>query len=277
MNFHPYADIFPKLAEAELRELAEDIKTNGQREKIWKYKGQILDGRNRFNACMLAGVTAQFRDFRGTDAEALALVVSANMVRRHLTFEQRAIAAAKLSTIQQGTKQTGTGAGLTQAQAAEKFDVSERSVRAAKKVVEQGSKALQKAVESGEVPLNKAAAITELPKAEQLAAAKSSPGRALETASEVGAAPDLDLADYEPDDDEAYKASIENVMMANDKLAAMRAELEGVYRRLHVMTESRNHFQSQAGEATRLVKVRDREIERLKKRLEKLEGSAKAA
>jgi hypothetical protein len=87
---------------------------------------------------------------------------------------------------------------------------------------------------------------------------------------EQGDAPagDFDFSGYEPEDDEAYKQNIENVMMADDKLAAMREELKQVRRELQAVKASRDHYQSEAGAAARLVKIRDREIEKLRKQLE---------
>ena len=55
--------------------------------------GQILDGRNRHRACELAGVEPEFVESDGADP--LALVVSLNVKRRHMTASQRAISAAE--------------------------------------------------------------------------------------------------------------------------------------------------------------------------------------
>src|SRR5262245_33089491 len=53
---HPVADEFPWMSEDELQELADDIKTNGQRQPIVKLRdGRIVDGRNRELACLVAG------------------------------------------------------------------------------------------------------------------------------------------------------------------------------------------------------------------------------
>jgi cell division protein FtsB len=87
---------------------------------------------------------------------------------------------------------------------------------------------------------------------------------------EVAPAPDFDFSGYEPEDDDAYKANIENVMMADDKLTAMREELKQLHREVQGLKASRDHYQSEAGSAVRLVKLRDREIEKLRKDLEKV-------
>jgi hypothetical protein len=50
---HPAADLFPMMTDAEPDALGEDMLQHGQREPIILYHGQILDGRNRYRACIL--------------------------------------------------------------------------------------------------------------------------------------------------------------------------------------------------------------------------------
>lgn len=60
--FHPLADLFPLLEGPEFTALLDDIRTQGLREPIWLYQGQILDGRNRYRACRAAAIPCETRD-----------------------------------------------------------------------------------------------------------------------------------------------------------------------------------------------------------------------
>ena len=87
---HPAAELFPMLDDARLAELAADIRENGLREPIQMLDGRIVDGRNRYRACQMAGITPQFKQV-ATDANPWALVWSLNGQRRDLTAGQRHI------------------------------------------------------------------------------------------------------------------------------------------------------------------------------------------
>jgi hypothetical protein len=95
MKAHPYADIFPMMAEDEIQALTAAIGANGLLQPIVRYQGLILDGRNRLLACEMAGIEPTFVEHDGNDASAYAKVVSLNVQRRDLTAGQRALAAAK--------------------------------------------------------------------------------------------------------------------------------------------------------------------------------------
>ena len=73
---HPIAALFPLKERAALYKLAADTRKHGLREPIIRYQGLILDGRNRLDACLIAGVAPSFVEFNGGYAQALDLVVS---------------------------------------------------------------------------------------------------------------------------------------------------------------------------------------------------------
>jgi ParB-like chromosome segregation protein Spo0J len=89
--YHPIADMFPLLKDAEFDELAEDILKHGLREPISLFERKIIDGRNRERACIKAGVEPRYRSIKFDNHDAAAAyVISKNIRRRHLTPEQSA-------------------------------------------------------------------------------------------------------------------------------------------------------------------------------------------
>jgi hypothetical protein len=166
LKSHNLANIFPMLDKDEAKSLADDISEHGLREPIVLLEGRILDGRNRYAACIEAGVEPRFTKYTGDNP--FAYVVSVNLKRRHLDESQRAVVAKKLATLSHGQRQTGKFAGVTtQAEAASMLNVSERSVRTAGAVLEKATPEIVTAVEKGEVSVSAAAQFAKQPKEEQ--------------------------------------------------------------------------------------------------------------
>lgn len=94
MKHHPIADVWPMMDEAKLHELADDIRKNGQLVPVWLYEGKILDGRNRWAACKIAGVEPKTKEYTGDEPTAFA--VSLNDRRRHMNKGALAAVAAEL-------------------------------------------------------------------------------------------------------------------------------------------------------------------------------------
>ena len=131
MEYHKIADVFPMMSEKELIGLANNIKQNGLQNKIMLCEGKILDGRNRFQACKLAGVTPDYEEYTGDDP--LRYIISLNLYRRHLNESQRAVAAAKVANMTQGARTDLHSANLrnviSQSEAADIFNISERNIQ----------------------------------------------------------------------------------------------------------------------------------------------------
>lgn len=159
--FHPLANIFPLLEGREFEELTQSIKENGQRDKIILFNGMILDGRNRYRACLALGIEPLFREYEGKDP--IKLVIDKNINRRHLNETQRAMAGAELATFAHGGDRRSESveiAPVTQAQAAALVGVSERTIRSAVAVKEHGINALKEAARHGKIAVSMAAELS---------------------------------------------------------------------------------------------------------------------
>ena len=76
------------LSAQELQELADDINVRGQLTPILTYQAAILDGRNRWVACRMAGVDPETIEYK--EADPVSFIKSLNILRRHLTTVERA-------------------------------------------------------------------------------------------------------------------------------------------------------------------------------------------
>lgn len=154
-EYHPIADLFPLMTEAELEVLAEDIKANGLKVRILLYQGKILDGRNRYLACLKANVTPLFQKFN--DIDPVRWCLSLNLHRRHLTTAQRAAIVLELATLPQGarTDLASNEARPSQSQAADAMRVSRSTLQRAK-AVRKADPELHEKVKCGEVSVEDA-------------------------------------------------------------------------------------------------------------------------
>lgn len=165
-EFHPLAEIFPLMAGREFDELTAHIREQGLLEPIKLYEGKILDGRNRYRACLQIGIEPHIEEYAGNDP--VGYVVGLNLARRHLSESQRAMVAAKLANMKRGRPSEKAPIGaLNDAQAAELLNVSERTVERAKTVQRDAASELADAVERGKVTVSAAADIATQPKERQ--------------------------------------------------------------------------------------------------------------
>jgi hypothetical protein len=182
-EFHPLAEIFPLIEGQEFADLIADIRTHGLREPVVTYQGAILDGRNRYRACLEAGIEPRFESYTGDDPG--SYVVSLNLKRRHLNESQRAMVAAKLATLRRGDNQHSEG--LPIGRSSELLNVGERSIARAREVLDHGAPELRSAVERGDVSLAAAADVATIPQAEQRQIVARGEREILETAKRIRA------------------------------------------------------------------------------------------
>lgn len=180
-QFHPVADLFPLLQGEAFQALVADLRNHGLREPILEdAEGRILDGRNRYLACLQAGVEPRFVQWQGEGSPA-ALALSSNLHRRHLDASQRALVAARLARLfeaeaaQRKDRRSST-------EAATLIHVSPRLVHYALKVLRDGSQELIAAVESGGMAVSTAATLARQPQSDQAQAmAAGAPSAAAQT------------------------------------------------------------------------------------------------
>lgn len=171
IEYHPAASIFPMMTAQEFMDLKADIADNGLREPIWMYQGKIVDGRNRYRACVDLGIEPDFREWTG-DGDIVKFVLSLNLHRRHLNESQRAMVAEKVANLKHGQRadyraDSSIELSVTQPQAANMLNVSLPSVKRAAHVYEYGVPDLIHAVETGRVAVSAAAIIADAPVHEQ--------------------------------------------------------------------------------------------------------------
>jgi hypothetical protein len=188
LPYHPLADIFPLIEGAEFEEMVADLKARKERgeknvllEKIVLHEGKILDGRNRYRACIEADLFKPGSDakvhIRDTthfvvlpaNQNVIEFVVSKNIHRRHFKEGQRAYFAAELANMRVGGKDTNSAnlQNWSQERAAKVANVSTRSVASAAKVIENGVREIVEAVRDGKLAPSAAAQAVDLSPADQ--------------------------------------------------------------------------------------------------------------
>lgn len=84
MEFHKFNKALPDfLSKGKIQLLAKSIKEFGLLEKIITYEGQILDGANRYIACLIAGVEPEYKEYTGDDPE--EIFYSLNLCRKQMS------------------------------------------------------------------------------------------------------------------------------------------------------------------------------------------------
>lgn len=155
MDYHEYANLFPMMSPAELKQLCDDMRANGydHTAPIVIYEGKILDGRNRELAADTVGITADYVEFDGDDP--LAFVIRHNLHRRHLNETQRAVIASKIANIPKHLHRDDMQICTSQPEAAAMLNVSPRTV-ATVKAIERDAPEFMSMMESGEMTAHEA-------------------------------------------------------------------------------------------------------------------------
>jgi hypothetical protein len=199
LEFHPVANLFPLLQGEAFQTLVADIKKNGLLEPILVDAAKrIIDGRNRYLACLAAGVEPRFTPWQGGDALP-ELALSLNLHRRHLNESQRAMVGGRLAKLLIA-REKNSAANLQRRsvsriyeKAARQVNVSLRSVAYAIKVLDHGCPELIAAVQSGGFKVFPAAGLADLPRDRQIEEIAHGPERAAAAARKRARLRDAEL------------------------------------------------------------------------------------
>lgn len=199
MEFHEVANIFPMMSATEFESLKQSIIKNGQRVPIYTSKGKIVDGRNRYRACLALDVSPWFEEWNG-EGLLCDFVWDLNAERRDLDTGAKHMAAARYAIELKKESKTRSGMrtdltsvsidtevdfGKSRDKAAEKFQIAPATVARAIQVEKQGTPELVRAVESGTASVSAAAQVATLPIEEQREIVSQGPQAIVEAAKAV--------------------------------------------------------------------------------------------
>lgn len=278
VELHPLCTLFPRMGGIEFDALKADISANGLRQPIVLLDGMILDGGNRYRACIDAGVKPVFTEYKGGNI--VSFVLSANLHRRHMTPGQQAAIVASAQDWANAQTVGGNGANQhgkkeercnvaplldTAASRAAESGASLRTQKMADKVAK-ASPELSKKVAHGEISLPKAVAKVEgkpekpaskrVGKAEPVAA-KGKPKKAEQTFESLleENATLRDQVRTLQDNNRELASLLESYDSASEGEAAAAKALEKVKAQLRTVEATRDQWMTTAGELRREVKA----------------------
>lgn len=159
---HPLADLFPQVEGEDYEALKRSIANIGLQQPIIVLDGKILDGRARYRACIEVGVDPETRGVPW-NTDPTALLMAANLNRRHLTISQKAMIVAKLVNMPGHRPRKGEATSPLSVDAAAKMIGStERTVQHARMVHNSGNEALIEKAEKGFMAVDLAAKVSKL-------------------------------------------------------------------------------------------------------------------
>lgn len=302
---HPLSAAFPPMTPEDFQELKDSIDNIGVQNAITVLDGMVLDGWNRYRACLELGMPcpevvgiADFIDPRD-------FVMAQNQARRHVSKAQMAMAVTAVyewkpvganqhdnrvgtecPPSQSDTERLNVEAPKTTAELSEISGVGERTIKQAKTVTNQAAPAVVDAVKRGQLGLPKAVQIAKLPPDQQAAAISKPLQRpptvvvppANWTPRPVLARMD-DIPEGAGDPSEAEIADalaaeqvdielMEKILAADNVAAELAAEVKKLKAQLSGIISRFDGLMGEKNEAIKLVKSRDWQIKQLYKELD---------
>lgn len=265
-DLHPLCALFPRMSGSEFDALKEDIRANGMRHPIITHNGMILDGGNRYQACMDLGIKPLMTEYTGDNL--VTYVLSANFYRRHLSPGQQAAIVASAqdwaSAQTVGNPQLRNVAQLkTSADRAAQSGASFRTQQMADAVAKKSPELAAK-VAHGEISLPKAA--------KQLAPKKSKPVPFVDPAiaeklDEAQQAVSVLAEENDRLNDrlavDAMEASDEEKRAAAETIAELRAKVKTLEAELQAVKSSRDGAMREVAELKRQCAMQRKQLNKV--------------
>lgn len=267
LQLHPLCTLFPRMEGAEFEALKADIEANGLRQPIVIYEDMILDGGNRYRACVELGIELDAVQFQGGDP--ISFVLSANFHRRHLSAGQQAAVVAAAQDWERAHPRGGNKSKVqplhfeTAADRAKASGASLRTQKMADKVAK-ASPDLAKQVAHGEVTLPEALRRVEgkeKPRKEPMPAEE--PENHGPSAEEIAFSEELEAANQRAfdavsalaDEDDKLAAALARIGAQEEEIASLKATVR-------VQQERINGLMNEKNEAIRLAQSWRRKAEK---------------
>lgn len=272
MELHLLCTLFPRMSDADFKSLCDDITLNGLIHPIITHEGMILDGGNRYRACLAVNVEPVFEEFSGGNL--VDYVIAVNLHRRHMTPGQQAAIVASAqnwATAQPASRpKAGNLTGLsTVADRTAQSGASDKTQRMADKVAKE-SPELAKQVAHGEKTLPQA--VEELTgtrpgakKADPEPAYNPKDDEAAELANTIKHLAEENEALKDRIAIDAMDFSEEEKTAASDTIKKLRQQVKNFEVELKAVKVSRDNYQRENAEMKKQISMQRKEIERLKK------------
>ncbi len=298
---HPLSAAFPAMAPDEFQELKDSIENIGVQNPITLADGMVLDGWNRYQACMELGMACPTVELPA-ETDRRDFVLAQNKARRHVTKAQLAMATTAVYQWKPPHREKAhiecDLPAKTNAELASIAGVHPNSITQAKTVTAQATPAVVDAVRRGELGLPKAAAIAKLPPEQQAAAIAKpvpkpvvvvSPPKSSVLDEENGLALPEGMTedDFAPSDEEIAEAqahelaekvrreALEKALQADDQTAHLLGEVQRLALLVESLTRRNNSLLDEKADAIRWAKKFEAHNRRLLKELDELKGGAK--
>ena len=273
---HPLSALFSRcdLGPEDLATLAEDIKDQGQLLPITIFEGMILDGWNRYQACLLAKVQPFTMPLaHGTDP--WEFVKGVNMFRRHMSPAERvAVMLLKAQMVERPKSDTPSVREI-----AKDLEVGRGTANLAQKIVKAQDPALNEALADKKVSLEQAAELAKLPEPERKAALEHPEALTPRPkAPKPGECPSCQALREQLDElissqqagNEEFQAMV-RICDADDRLVQSMAEVKRLSEMNRVLTERLNGKMAECHALTQDAKRWMRKAEKFEKQLKALD------